>query len=769
MKKHTLIQSLPMSVVCGVIILQLFHALTAYADESETQIYKIDPVTVIATRTPKETLDTPASTSVITEDEIRAFNSEHPFKPLEKTEGIWPRQYRGLADYWARSLIRGHRALVLVDGVNWYDYGYYYHTGAIPMPDVERIEVVRGPFSALYGSLAQTGVINYITKIPDDREIDASASYGDWGSRYYSFRIADRPFAENGSDITFPWMKDKIGDRFFYSLSFKSRTSDGYVTTPSYKSFSSATEGALDPDIPVTTGWEKDIDPQSGKDRYKIGHQGNNWYDDYGLFFKTGYDVSPDTQLWYSLNVSKFDYGWRDGKSFLKNSVNQTLYDNNVYIQDAGSTYLTSLSPSLFTANPVEKKSITNTLHFNHSKTDLVDIEGLFSYNDKKSGNHYISSSRYKVEDNYLAQVDLSATFHLLDNNALLTTGFQGIQEGATVTDENLSDPYDTSSTLFMREKTAGKNRTFGTFIQAEYSPLYYLTLYAGGRYDHWWGTDANYYSNLSGEYSTDHPDTDDGKFSPKISAVFRPKENGTIRASYGEAFTAPSLYYRTASYYWESGGTRSIASPNPNLRPTTNKSWEIGTEWEFLRKRIRFKSTYFNNDFKDLIVNQETTSTLSDGTQLIEKKRVNAEEAVVQGIETSIETVLPYNIKSGLFYAHNWSEYTKTQALSKLGWEVEETPTDIFSYWLGYFGRRLDASASYKYSDSRYDDDYCSYGNTSYRGDDPYHVLDAKVTFRLMEHVALSLSVDNIFDSEYYEYYRAPGRFLLSTMSVSY
>ena len=68
-----------------------------------------------------------------------------------------------------------------------------------------------------------------------------------------------------------------------------------------------------------------------------------------------------------------------------------------------------------------------------------------------------------------------------------------------------------------MLEKTAGKNRTFGTFIQAEYSPLYYLTLYVGARYDHWWCTDANYYSNFSGEYSTDHPDPDDGKLNTKI------------------------------------------------------------------------------------------------------------------------------------------------------------------------------------------------------------------------------------------------------------
>jgi len=746
----------------------LLAAVPASAGETPEKTYEIESVTVIATKTPKKTLDTPASTSVITEDEIDAFNSEHPFKPLARTEGVWPRQYRGLADYWARALVRGQRALVLVDGVNWYDYGYYFHTGAIPMADVDRIDVVRGPFSALYGTMAQTGVINYITKIPRGREIEASTSYGAWGSRFYSFRLADRPFSEGSAAVSLPWLKNGLGG-FFYSLSFKSRASDGYVTTPSYKSLKNPVSGDLDPGIPVATGWRKDIDPQTGKDRYRIGHQGNNWYEDYGVFLKTGCDFSPYTRLWYSLNVSRFEYGWRDGKSYLKDPSGGTLYDGDVYLRDSGDTYLVSLDPFLFTSDPRTKKSVTNTVRFDHSEPGVVDITGLFGFSDKESTTRYMSKRRYKVEDNYLAQADLSATFHAMDDRALITVGVQGVQEDVTVTDNNLSDPYDEDSVVSVRERTSGKNRTFGTFVQAEYSPVHYLTAYLGGRYDHWWGTDADYFSNLSGEYHKKHPDTDDGKFSPKLSLVYRPRENGTVRVSYGEAFTAPSLYYRTATYYWEGGGTISTANPNPNLRPTTNSSWEIGTEWEFWRKRIRFKSTYFENDFKDLIVNKKTTTTLSDGTQLVESRRVNAEEAEVNGMEAAVEAALPFNVKSGVFYAHNWSKYTKTQAPSKLGWEVDETPTDIFSLWFGYFGRHLDAGLSYRYTDKRYDDEKTKYADTAYRGDDPYHVVDAKVSFRPMEPVAFSVSVDNLFDEEYYEYYRAPGRFWLTTMSVSF
>lgn len=755
---------------CLFVVMALLLCQSAKAEEKEvSQPYGLEHLTVIATKTPKEALDAPGSVSVITEDEIKAFSSEQPFKPLSLTEGVWPRHYRGLADYWARPVFRGYRALVMVDGVNWQDYGHYVHTGAIPMPDMEKIEVVRGPFSALYGSLAQTAVVNYVTKVPEEMEIDASASYGDWNSKFYSIRLADRPFKKDEADKEKDsWFYKVIDDRLFYSFSFKSRNSDGYVTTPSYKNLSSTAE-PLDPSVPVVTGWEKDIDPQTGSERYMIGHQGDNWYEDYGLFFKTGYDFSPDTRLWYSLNYSEFEYGWKDGKSFLKDSSGNTLYEGDVYIQDGGGTYPLTLDPFLFSSDPKTKESLVHTLNFNHSVPDRIDVVGIFGFNDKESATHYISSSRYKVEDNSLTQADLAATVHFMENQLLVTLGVQGVLEEVTVTDNNLSDAYDTDSCVSVREKTSGRNNTLGTFIQAEYSPMDYLTAYLGGRYDHWWGTDADYYSNFSSEYYTEHPDTDDGQFSPKVSLVYRPMENGSIRASYGKSFTAPSLYYRTASYYWEGGGSISTANPNPDLGPMTNTSWEVGTEWEFWENRIRFKTTYFENDFEDMIVNETQTSTLADGTELIQKQRVNAEEAEVNGIEIAVETILPYNLKGGLFYTHNWSEYTKTQASSKLGWEVDETPTDIWSVWLGYSGRYASLSVAYRYCDRRYDDKYAQYADTAYKGDDEYHIVDAKIAFRPMDHVEVSLAADNLFDEAYYEYYKGPGRCLLGTVTLTF
>ncbi len=737
------------------------------ANKQPDDVFSLEPITVIATKTPKAPLDSPASVSVISEDEIDAFNSEHPFKPLFRTEGIYPRQYRGLADYWSRPMIRGNRALVMVDGLNWYDYGHYYNTGAIPMKDVEKIEVVRGPFSALYGTLAQTGVINYITKIPYDTEAEGSFTYGEDNTQYYSARVADRPFAAPDDSGNLSWTEQNLGDKFFVSMSFKYRTTDGYETNPYYRTLSDfdLVTGAPDPSIPVATNVATDTDPQKNTTRYKIGTNGDNWYEDYGAFFKTGYEFSYTSKIWYSFNINQFENGWQGGKSCLTDASGNPVTSGTFYLRDGSDTYAYTLDDNEFVLATKKKESYVHTLHYDYAVPDKVDVNALVGYNDKETESHSNSSTKTQVEDNDLFQADLTATFHMMDDRILLTVGTQGVKEKATDTTYNLAGATDTESRTSILSENSGESLTWGTFIQAEYSPIQSTTLYLGGRYDHWWATDTEFYDS-DGNRSINE-DVDDGQFSPKASVVYRLMENGVLRASYGKSFTAPSLYYRIADYSYEIGGETTYATGNPDLDPTTNTSWEVGTEWELLDRRLRVKATYFQNEFEDLIVNASRDYVI-DGQTVTIKKRTNAESADVDGIETGIEAIGPYNLKGGIHYTHHWSEYTKTEGDSKNGWEVDEVPTDIFNFWMGYFTDFLDASVNLRYSDSVYDKKRDPYADSAFNDYTDSFVVDAQITVKPSKKLALTLSVDNLFDEEYYEYYRAPGRTILGTINLS-
>ncbi|WP_321493369.1 TonB-dependent receptor [uncultured Desulfobacter sp.] len=732
---------------------------------------ELETLTVIATKTPKAPLDSPASVSVISEKEIKAFNSEHPFKPLLRTEGIYPRQYRGLADYWSRPMIRGNRALVMVDGLNWYDYGQYYSTSAIPMTDIETIEIVRGPFSALYGTLAQTGVINYVTKIPYETQAETSFTYGTDNTQFYKARLADRPFRAADGAEQLSWAEKNLGDKFFYSMSFKYRTTDGYETNPTYLSLSSSkiVTGDLDSSIPIATDVSTDINPKNGATRYIIGTDGKNWYDDYGAFLKTGYEFSDYSKIWYSFNINQFEYGWSGGHSCLTDADGNAITSGNYYIQDGSDTYLYSISNGTFTPTSYQKESYVHTLHYDYSVPHKVDVNALIGYNDKETQSYSVASAYTKEEDNNLLQADLSATFHMMNDQFLLTIGTQGVKENATVTKYNLSDASDSDSWASVATRESGESLTWGTFVQAEYTPIQSTTLYLGGRYDHWWATDSEY-SDIAGNHETAE-DKDDGQFSPKASLVYRLLDNGILRGSYGKSFTAPCLYYRIASYSYEIAGTKTYATGNPDLEPTTNESWELGTEWLFLNKKLRLKATYFQNDFEDLIANATSTYVI-DGQSVSIKKRTNVASAEVDGIELGVEVALPWNLKSGIHYTHHWSDYDDpNNALGSSGqdgWEVDEVPTDIFNFWLGYFAEHWEASVNVRYSDSAYDDRRDSYAGDTFDDYSDSFVVDAQLTYRPNQKIALTLSVDNLFDDDYYEYYEAPGRTVMGTISIS-
>jgi len=131
-----------------------------------------DQVVVTATRQEQESSKTPAAVSVITAEDIKRRQPEKMadlFKELPSVDVQGEGPFRGLP------VIRGlssNRVLILVDGErlnNARESTLFagIQPGLVDLSEVDRIEVLRGPASVLYGSDAMGGVINIITKKPD--------------------------------------------------------------------------------------------------------------------------------------------------------------------------------------------------------------------------------------------------------------------------------------------------------------------------------------------------------------------------------------------------------------------------------------------------------------------------------------------------------------------------------------------------------------------------------------------------------------------------
>lgn len=133
-------------------------------------VAELNPLVVTATRSEHNLAEAPASVSVITAEQIKAKGATNLLEALRGVPGVTlnGRQVggrktlsiRGAEDRHTLVLIDGRRISSTDDTIGHSDFQY----GWVAMEEIERIEVVRGPMSALYGSEAVGGVINIITR-----------------------------------------------------------------------------------------------------------------------------------------------------------------------------------------------------------------------------------------------------------------------------------------------------------------------------------------------------------------------------------------------------------------------------------------------------------------------------------------------------------------------------------------------------------------------------------------------------------------------------
>lgn len=166
--------------------------------QEETTHIKTDEVVVTASRTKQEVKESPSSVEVITREDIDKMGAENLAQALQLALGIDTQENAMVGN---RSSIRGmntNQTLILIDGrrvrtENTSETMNFYELKRINMDDVERIEIVRGAASSLYGSEALGGVINVIKKHPGKMQtavtLDWTSRQSDEGIRFDSGKL----------------------------------------------------------------------------------------------------------------------------------------------------------------------------------------------------------------------------------------------------------------------------------------------------------------------------------------------------------------------------------------------------------------------------------------------------------------------------------------------------------------------------------------------------------------------------------------------------
>lgn len=655
----------------------------------------------------------------------------------------------------------GARTKVVIDGVaSLADANSgNLNLSTLGLGDVERIEVVPGVSSSLYGSDAIGGVINVITKAPTKREINAgyTKGFGDGDRTKYEFGYRDR--FESGLGVSFSYYHQKM---------------EGYAKND----FLVVKPGTCGPCTTAVSGWTKTVD-NTGVTQYIIGDKGAVSSTAQNFNATLFYDISPDSRVKAGISYYDSTIGYSPYNLYLTSAAGAvTLPATNLQIDGKRIASLTEASLSLPGENTkVEKRYFAGyegkifgeyLLKFDVSR---FDRDAFYLSKGTTVATTYSGGPGTATHTpNVTNDVQLQLSFPAGDNH-FLVTGLAVNTGELNRRVYKVSDWRNDDSKTTTTDSADGYTRTNSIFIQDQYSVTPATTLYLGARYDDWssHGTikkpgginplvnvDEHSYSALS----------------PRVALVYKLIDGVTLKSSMGNAFRAPTLYDLYAA---DTVSGAKLITSDFNLKPERAQAWDLGTEIN-LKNGANIRAAYFHTKITDMIYSKETpytgpyTASIPLSVNILSQK-TNAAEGLTQGFEISGDMPLTRWLRASASYTYTDARITKdgtgTGLLDK---KLVFVPKNMASLGLDAKYHQWSGSWLTRYSGLTYSN--ATNNDTEknvYMGVSKYWVSDLKVSYQIDRNFKASFLVNNVFDEKYYEYYLMPGRNLALQVSASF
>lgn len=516
----------------------------------------------------------PATASVIQSEEIRAMGARTLDDVLETIPGLHvavSSLSRLESIYSIRGIHTGTnpQVLLLLNGVPVQSFiqGGRPTLFRLPVTCIERVEVIRGPGSAIYGADAYAGVINVITK--DAAAIDAT----ELGLRTGEFN-SQEVWVQTGGQ----W--NDLGIAFDMTY----QTTDGDKKRRINSDFQTAldqgvgTQASLAPG-PLATRYEIiDTHLALNMDRWQLNLW--NWHSrDAGLgagisqaLDPTGYD---NDKVW----MADFTYRFNTNPEGWDNSINTsyTRYDQEAWF-------------NLFPAGAVLPIGTDGNIHLQNPPTEPVK---LVAFSEGVIGNPSGSANEIKVDwisifngfDTHRLRFAIGARRQELEANERKNYGPGVINytdlpfpPQVFVVDGTLMD---VSNTPFVFINNVARNVAYVS-LQDEWRLYRDLELTAGVRYDR--------YSDFGGTTN------------PRMALVWSANENLTTKLMYGSAFRAPSFSEQGLQ-------NNPVTLGNPDLKPEHIDTVELSFNYRF-NAGLQSTLTLFDYVAKDMIDYTEGAGT---------------------------------------------------------------------------------------------------------------------------------------------------------------
>lgn len=735
------------------------HAVEDAADS------KIEVIVVTASGYEQKLVDAPASISVITQDDLRSRPYTTLLDAVRDLEGVDIGETRDKTGQGTISLrgMGSDYTLILVDGKRQNNHGDIYPNsfggnqfGHIPPLDaIERMEVIRGPASTLYGADALGGVINIITRKVTD-EWSGSVSH----SRTKQSNDAFGEDITTDFNVMGPLIKGVLG------MAVRGSVYDRMSSTPEYAPINYPNGEVRTRSLGFGSGG-KTVDNKNEV-----------------LGGRLSWTPTKNQTLWFDIETSKQDYdntplinedGVREYPLGTVDNLESIWVAGNFCLGGTGTreaACVTSGGQWARRSNP--RVGYSETQEFTRDTWSLTH-EGKWDF-----GNSFVSLSYVDTKNNgrtlpfsvaeralLLQMIDATGPYagqteaqrQQAASEIFLPRPMRAMNSNQYTLDIKLDMPFQAAGqhiAVVGAQVIRGKLED-GVFGIEQGTP--------GAVQDHnMWSVFAEDTWDLTGAFALtaglrhDDHEVFGNQLSPRLYGVYTLNEQWTIKGGVSTGFKTPKTTQLYDGVVGFGGQGTSPMFGNPDLKAETSVSSELAVYWTH-DKGHNFNATIFKNDFDDKIASQpcgtgtniscSVNGEYADLGYANTSKTINIDKVTIQGAELAGRfqlldavalranyTYTDSEQKSGANQGRPLGNSAKHMANVTVNWEATEA--------LNLFLTSEYRTRRYRSWDTQ--NDKALY----YKG---YNVFHLGAAYQVNEAVSFNLRINNLFDKDFTAY----------------
>jgi iron complex outermembrane recepter protein len=745
---------------------------------AEAPVKTLGTVTVIGTRPTSLPTHIPTTIEGITAldiaEKVNASDAEDALKYFPSL--LVRKRYIGDYDHAvlaSRASGTGNsaRSLVYADGIllsNLLGNGATFtpRWGMVTPEEIERVDVLYGPFSAAYPGNSVGAVVDYVTRMPDGFEGHVRAS-----SFAQSFDVYRTHETYSGYQTS-----ASIGDRFgawSLWLNYNRLDNDSQPLSYANKLLSAGTVSTAG--LPVS-GAVAGRNPRN-QDWVLLGATSQSHTIQDHAKAKVAYDFSPTLRATYTLGYW-VNEATRTSESWLRDAAGNPVYGD---LTNAATSFAINIDGRRFTLAPTDlAPSRADLEHFIHGlsvrsssggRWDWEAAASLYDYaqDEVRSPTVFVANANTRgagrIADMHGTgwhTVALKGTWRPQGSSGMHLLDF-GYQRDAAKLDSRVHATGDWIGGSADSRIAAFQGKTTLQSVYAQdtwaFARDWRATL--GGRFEEWRASDGALGDPTPGLVT--FAERTERYFSPKLALAHRLSPFWTLKASAGRAVRMPTV----SELYQGSLLAGQVVNNDPNLQPERSWTGELTAERSLERGSLR--TTAFHEDTRDALYSQ--INVAAGGTVATIQ---NVDHIRTRGLEVAYQVaelwLAEFDLAASLTYAHSRIVENDRFRASVGKWQprVPEWRGNVVATYR--LGEKWSATLAARYSGKQYNQlDNSDPNGLAFTGTSNFFTVDARVRYRITQRMTTSLSFDNLNEDNYWNFHHYPQRSYAAEVHVDF